>query len=86
MDKDSAIDLKAGIMLHRKVGEAVEAGSVLATLYSDKPDALPASAARTLRAFTISTEPTPSPPLISHILINGSTFLWSDYIVQQQQQ
>lgn len=35
--KDSKIDLAAGVYLHKKVGDTVKAGDVLATLYSNKP-------------------------------------------------
>ena len=85
-DKSSQIDLKAGIVLHRKVGEAVTAGNVLATLYSDKQEALAAAAARVSQAFAITAEPVTSPPLISHVFINGSSLPWPDYIAQQAQQ
>lgn len=34
---DSEIDLAAGVYLHKKVGDAVQAGESLATLYSNKP-------------------------------------------------
>ncbi|WP_080145595.1 pyrimidine-nucleoside phosphorylase [Marinilactibacillus piezotolerans] len=35
--KESSIDLAAGLYLHKKVGDKVEAGESLATLYSNKP-------------------------------------------------
>jgi pyrimidine-nucleoside phosphorylase len=86
-DKSSVIDPKAGIVLHRKVGDAVQVGEVVATLYSDvAPETLAAAAARTWRAFRISPVPQTVPPLITHILINGSTLPWADFLLAQSAQ
>jgi pyrimidine-nucleoside phosphorylase len=38
--KDSLIDLSAGILLHKKVGDAVKKGDVLATFYTNKEDVI----------------------------------------------
>ncbi|EXJ23648.1 Pyrimidine-nucleoside phosphorylase [Alkalibacterium sp. AK22] len=35
--KDSQIDLAAGLVLHKKVGDTVESGDIMASLYSNKP-------------------------------------------------
>lgn len=35
--KDSQIDLAAGLILHKKVGDIVETGDIIASLYSNKP-------------------------------------------------
>jgi pyrimidine-nucleoside phosphorylase len=54
--KDDAIDFSAGIIVHKKVGEAVKSGDVIATLYTNKESAI-ASAARTVRgAVTVSCD------------------------------
>lgn len=83
-DKSSTIDPRAGLVLHRKVGDIVEVGDVVATLYSDVgPEALAAAAARTWRAYRISAEPPTLPPLISHVLTNGSTLPWADFLRAQ---
>jgi pyrimidine-nucleoside phosphorylase len=54
--KDDTIDFSTGIIVHKKVGEAVKAGDVIATLYTNKESAI-ASAARTVRgAVTVSCD------------------------------
>lgn len=35
---DSELDLAAGLMLHKKIGDAVEAGETIVTIYSNKED------------------------------------------------
>ena len=50
------IDPKAGIVLHRKKGDAVEKGESLMTVYTDKKNELENAAARLKEAVTYSTE------------------------------
>ncbi len=53
--QDDEIDYCAGIELHRKVGERVAPGDVLATLHSDRgAAALAAARDRVLRAFVVA--------------------------------
>jgi pyrimidine-nucleoside phosphorylase len=83
--KASKIDPKAGILLHRKVGERVAAGDALATLHSDVDEqALTAAAARAFAAIQISPHPVRPPALIGHILINGTTIPWLQFVAQQE--
>ena len=83
-DKDSQIDPKAGIVLERKVSDPVSAGDVLATLYSDvDAPLLQEAAARVLKAFSISDTPVTPPPLVGHILVNGSALPWSEFVQNQ---
>lgn len=62
--KESAIDFAAGIVLHAKTGQWIEAGSPLATLYTDRPDALAPAEERLLAAYQIGDEPPAKRPLI----------------------
>ncbi len=60
--KEDAVDPRAGFVLHRVVGEAVEAGDTLATIYAS--DASRADAAAVAAAFTIGAEAPPARPLV----------------------
>ncbi len=53
--KEDVLDYGAGVRLHKKVGDAVEKGDVLATLYYDSDDNLPNAKERVKQAFSIST-------------------------------
>ena len=59
-EKGSTIDHAAGIVLHKKTGDAVSIGDLLATLYAGSEDRLTAGAERFRAAFTIGKEP-PAP-------------------------
>lgn len=62
--KDEPIDHAAGIMLHKKQGDAVRAGEVLAMLFADE-EAKFADAAQTLQsAYALGDSPVQCPPLI----------------------
>jgi len=54
--KDSPVDLSAGILLHKKTGDVVKAGDVLATMYAAKEELFAAAEAKYRSAITISTE------------------------------
>ncbi|MGB2869533.1 MAG: thymidine phosphorylase [Bacteroidota bacterium] len=63
---DDPIDPKAGIILKKKVGDAVEPGVTLATIHTDKEVALEEARVRIAKAFTISnTAPKPRPLILS---------------------
>lgn len=53
---DDTLDMAAGIYLHKKVGDKVEKGDVLATLYSAKPEALQEGEKRLDDIIKISSE------------------------------
>lgn len=63
--KDDAIDPAAGILLHKKPGDRVQAGEPLCTLYTGKRASLPDAAAAFVSAVTIGDNP---PPMVSPIL------------------
>ena len=53
--KDEKIDFGAGIVLHKKTGDRVSRGEVLATLYTNKKEALSAAEEQFKSALTLST-------------------------------
>ena len=59
-EKGSTIDHAAGVVLHKKTGDAVSIGDPLATLYAGSEDRLTAGAERFRAAFAIGKEP-PAP-------------------------
>ena len=54
--KEDVIDFKAGIMLHKKPGDAIRRGEVIATLYTDKEDAVACAEELVLSSLTFATE------------------------------
>ena len=68
MRVDDVIDPKAGIMLEKKVGDHVEEGEILATLYTDKRESVEPAAVRIAAAFRIVPQkPEHSPLVISQV-------------------
>ena len=55
--KDSEVDLSAGILLHKKTGDAVKAGDVLATMYAAKEELFAAAEKKYRSAIVIGKEP-----------------------------
>jgi len=76
MKVDDAIDPKAGIILKKKVGDSVDAGEILAVIFTDKKDILESAAHRMERAFSIATEPSVSPPLIRAMIDAKGVHAW----------
>ncbi len=62
--KESTIDYAAGIILHAKVGDKVEAGQSLATLYANKEELFAASEKRYIESITIEDAKAKEEPLI----------------------
>ncbi len=62
--KDSVIDLSVGIEIHKKLGDKVEIGDSLATLYGNVSEKVDAAAARLYAAYTIETQ---RPEPVKHI-------------------
>ncbi|MBQ5905531.1 MAG: hypothetical protein IIW88_06660, partial [Clostridia bacterium] len=52
--KDDVIDFGAGIILHKKTGDKVKEGEILATLYTNKKETLQSAGKRFLEAFSFS--------------------------------
>ena len=66
--KDSVIDLSVGLILHKKVGDTVAAGDVLATIYANDRDKLNAAKERFLKAYHFSENFAEAPVLIKGIV------------------
>jgi pyrimidine-nucleoside phosphorylase len=62
--KTDRIDHSVGLMLHARVGDAVEAGQSLATIYAAEADAAARAVADVARLYVIGSAPVPPPPLI----------------------
>ncbi len=66
--KEDDIDLSAGIILEKKIGDKVEAGEVLATLYGNDEDKLSKALEIAADAFKLQAEPCEAPKLIKEII------------------
>lgn len=62
--KESEIDLTVGLVLHKKVGDKVEEGDVLATIYANDPDKYETAKQRLLAAYIIGDVCPDKRPLI----------------------
>lgn len=67
--KESAIDLSVGLVLHKKVGDAVKKGESLATIHANDQAKLDMAKERFLQAYTIDEEPVEKKPLIKGIVM-----------------
>ena len=67
--KESEIDLSVGLVLHKKVGDAVKKGDSLATIYANDTEKLEIAKERFLNAYTIDQNPVEKKPLIKGIVI-----------------
>jgi pyrimidine-nucleoside phosphorylase len=62
--KESKIDLAVGILLNKKVGEKVQKGDTLATIYGNDMEKIANCSMRMNGAFSISRDQAPTRPLI----------------------
>ena len=62
--KESAIDYAAGIILHKKTGDAVKKGDVIAKLYAEREELFERAKDTLKAAVTIEAEPVGNEPLI----------------------
>ena len=66
--KEDQIDLAAGVYLHKKVGDAVKQGDILATFYGNDPAKLENGRQEAAKAFTIGIAQPERPQLIKKII------------------
>lgn len=66
--KEDVIDLSVGIVFHKKKGDAVQSGDVVATLHANDKEKLAAAKSRLLRAIAVSVEPVSKVPLIKRVI------------------
>jgi pyrimidine-nucleoside phosphorylase len=70
---DDIIDMKAGIVLKKKVGDPVDVGDSLAVFYTDRENVLGTARERISKAFKISpTQPERMPMILDIIDKNGA--------------
>ena len=67
--KDSVIDIRAGIILHKKPGEKLTRGEAIATLYTEKEETLEKAASMLRGAIAYSDSPVAEEKLIYKIVI-----------------
>lgn len=65
---EDEIDVSAGLILNKKIGDRVEKGEILATLYTDKEEALGEAEELFQRALRLSSGPVEAPSLILQVL------------------
>ena len=66
--KDDVIDPAAGIILHKKTGDKIKKGDVIATLLTNRADALPTANEAFLNAIKVTAEKPESRPLVYRII------------------
>jgi pyrimidine-nucleoside phosphorylase len=66
--KESQIDLSAGILLNKKVGDSVDAGETIATFYSSSQEKINEAKDKFLQAITINDQPVKPTKLIKAIV------------------
>jgi pyrimidine-nucleoside phosphorylase len=69
--KDAPIDLAVGVVLHKKVGDAVQAGEPLATVHARTEQAALQVAPRVAAAFRIAASARPRPLLLRRVTTSG---------------
>ncbi len=70
--KEDPIDYPAGIMIHKKAGDAVKQGDTLATVYTNRKDELTQSEKKVSGAYTIGQDkPSPEPLILCTLDKNG---------------
>ncbi len=65
---NSVIDLSAGILLRKKVGDAVAVGDVLAVFHTNRPDKIAEAEKRFRNAYRLSAEPVIPEPIIKAVV------------------
>ena len=67
--KESDIDLTVGLVLHKKHGDAVQEGDILAVIHANDKEKLAQAKARALNAYEISKEEVEREELIKRIIV-----------------
>lgn len=69
--KESPIDLSVGILINKKVGDKVEKGEKIATLYANDGEKLAAAITELEQAYSYSVTPVEKPKLIKTVIGNA---------------
>ncbi|MBR7111534.1 MAG: thymidine phosphorylase [Clostridia bacterium] len=70
--KEDTIDPRAGIILHKKPGDAIQKGDVIATLYTERESALD-TAEKAVTAAVVQTDKAPDPEQLIFDVITEAT-------------
>ncbi|MEK7748965.1 MAG: thymidine phosphorylase, partial [Bacteroidota bacterium] len=73
---DESIDSKAGIILKKKVGDSVDTGDAIATLYTEREEILAQARDRVSKAFKIVQTKRPRQPLILDVVDKNGVRKW----------
>ncbi len=57
LTKEDSIDSSAGIIIHKKLGDRIKTGELLATLYTNNEDVIETAAERLAAAYCVSSSP-----------------------------
>jgi pyrimidine-nucleoside phosphorylase len=74
---DDIIDMKAGILLKKKVGDAVDIGDSMAVFYTDRENALASARERIAKAYKISLSKPEVKPLVLDIVDKNGVRKWA---------
>jgi pyrimidine-nucleoside phosphorylase len=73
---DDVIDMKAGILLKKKVGDAVDVGDTLAVFYTDRENVLASARERITKAFKFSSHKPDRKPMILDLVDKNGVKKW----------
>lgn len=73
---DDVIDMKAGILLKKKVGDSIDSGDALAVFYTDRENILSTARNRIAKAFKISAAKPGHKPLVLNIVDKNGVREW----------
>jgi len=74
---DDSIDMKAGILLKKKVGDVVDVGDALVVFYTDRENVLASARERISKAFTFSSTKPERTPMIFDIVDKNGVKKWN---------
>ena len=73
---DDVIDMKAGILLKKKVGDAVDVGDILVVFYTDRENVLASARERITKAFKFSSHKPEHKPMILDLVDKNGVKKW----------
>lgn len=74
---DDNIDMKAGIILKKKIGNSVEVGDTLAVFFTDREDSIPLARQRIINAFKFSAIKPKIQPMIFDMIDKNGIQKWN---------
>jgi thymidine phosphorylase len=77
MRVDEVIDMKAGIMFKKKVGDRLKAGETLATIHTDRKDQIEAATLRVEKAIAVGPAAVKPGVLVKALIDEKGVHPWS---------